>query len=508
MSSRTLATTLIGAIAPISLAADARDPLPALRGALGWQSPRGDRPARVEARVRHLDGDGRATIVASPRGDLLLRIAAPLPEVFWAEGPRGTASDWTGMPRPLEGHDLEVARLLASVLTGTWLSPDSAVAVGPAEPGAKAIPVRVRGGRLEARLLLDEARLRPAAFEVETLSGTERLELEFGRGPAPWVPARVRHSLGELPIGDYERSTVGHGSSAAALGLRAPDFAIPKDTTFEGAGRPVRAMRAKTGHTLVEVEVDETAGWFILDTGASATVVAGGWPREGLPRLGSAPLASAYGVSRSAVRRAAALRVGPVAIRDLPVIEMDLAFLSGPLGQSVSGIIGYDLFSRVLARVEPAAAAVSLEPASASPVSEPWIPFRFEAKLPVVEGRWEGDRVGLFRLDLGAGPAVIFHWPAVERYRLLEGRSGKRVPAGADTLVMDSIDWFELGAVRTGSVTAFFAERPEGGILKDRHTDGNVGLGILDRYRIVLDYRRTRLALVPRSGAAGATPTH
>jgi hypothetical protein len=104
---------------------------------------------------------------------------------------------------------------------------------------------------------------------------------------------------------------------------------------------------------------------------------------------------------------------------------------------------------------------------------------------------------GDFRIDLGASPGVIFHSPAVERHRLLEGRDGERVPVGTHNLLAAPIDDFELGGVRSSGVMALFAEGGSA-ILGDRYTDGNIGLGILDRYRILLDYRHSRLAFLPR----------
>ena len=65
------------------------------------------------------------------------------------------------MPRPLEGNDLEVARLTSAILTGTWLDDSAVVEVGSARNGSS-IPVNVRGGRLEAHFLLRPAEpLRP-----------------------------------------------------------------------------------------------------------------------------------------------------------------------------------------------------------------------------------------------------------------------------------------------------------------------------------------------------------
>lgn len=485
------AAVLGTAVAP-GVLSGASDPLPRLREILRWDAARGAAAARVEAKVVQLGEPGRALAIATPSGDLLLQLAAPLPEVYWAEGSTAMASDWTGMPRTLSGHDLEIARLLAAVLTGTWLAPRGILMLeqGPA-PGTP-ITVRVRDGRLEGRLLLDEAG-RPSAFELDTLRGTERLELRPGESAAPWVPSRIRHTLDGLPVAEYESLAIGHGEPRT-VGLRKPPFPFPDDFVLTASGPPVRVERAKTGHILVEVEADGAKGWFILDTGASATVAAPGFLPAGATRLGTSPVVTAYGTSASPVRRVEALSVGPLRLAGLPVLEADLDFLTEPLGRPVQGVIGYDLFSRAVATIESAAPRVALSARSGA-ATPAWTAFRFEAKLPVVAGRWNGGHEGWFRIDLGAGPAVIFHWPTVERLRLLEGRTGQKVPAGADALVMSPIAWFEIAGMRAPDVVAFFTERPSRSVFRDRSTDGNVGLGYLDLFRVTLDYRNSRLAL-------------
>ena len=158
---------------------------------------------------------------------------------------------------------------------------------------------------------------------------------------------------------------------------------------------------------------------------------------------------------------------------------MDLAFLAEPFGRPVQGIVGYDALSRCVATIESAVPRVELfaiPPASASP----WSPFDFETKLPIVSGRFDGDggRAGRFRIDLGAGPAVIFNWPTVERLNLLAGRTGQRVPAGVESMLMDSIGWLEIAGQRVPDVVALFTEKPTCPVFHDRSTDGNVGLGL------------------------------
>ena len=208
------------------------------------------------------------------------------------------------MPRPLEGNDLEVARLTSAILTGTWLD-DSAVVEARPPPGTDLRSPSTSAAAVWKRAFSSGPQNRSdrRLSRSKHMSGTERFELTWGDPTFPWIPTRVRQALDGPPHTEYERVAAAVGESSA-IGLSAPDFPLPDDFSFsDGVAAAVRAERAATGHILVETEIDGTRGWFILDTGASVTVVAAGW-RSDLPILGESPLVSAYGVTAAPSSRA------------------------------------------------------------------------------------------------------------------------------------------------------------------------------------------------------------
>jgi hypothetical protein len=69
---------------------------------------------------------------------------------------------------------------------------------------------------------------------------------------------------------------------------------------------------------------------------------------------------------------------------------------------------------------------------------------------------------------------------------------GQELPQPID----ESLEWLELGGRRIPDVPTLLW-RSDQGALADPHLTGNIGLTVLDRFSLLLDYSRERYALVP-----------
>jgi hypothetical protein len=139
-------------------------------------------------------------------------------------------------------------------------------------------------------------------------------------------------------------------------------------------------------------------------------------------------------------------------------------------------------------------------PASAGEAA--WTPLVLHDRHPHVRGRFEGGPEGLFRLDTGAGStAIVFHAPAIERRRLLEGREVADVSLeGAGGLAqakMGAVKDFEIAGRKRESVDAIFVVE-RSGAMDDAYADGTIGGGLVGDLRLVFDYGRGRIAFLPR----------
>jgi len=215
------------------------------------------------------------------------------------------------------------------------------------------------------------------------------------------------------------------GGAAAGPYSAPPAPALPADASYappagaDGAAPPAHAQayRAPSGHVLVAGRLSAAAApfpydappqgphqhpqqhhqhqhqqqqrhWFLLDSGASGLVVDRAASRRlALVAVGEVRVAGVAGRSRARLVRARELAVGPLAIRDPVLMEMDVAGLvrnlpPPPLPPSppssprspvpspppalpgaasgqwpVAGIVGYDLFRRAVVDIPGAASA-------------------------------------------------------------------------------------------------------------------------------------------------------
>jgi hypothetical protein len=293
-------------------------------------------------------------------------------------------------------------------------------------------------------------------------------------------------------------------TAVAVPTVRAQEAPEPGAATFapETSG-VLECKRASTGHVLVRCSVNgHEPGWFIFDTGAGICVVS--TPRVGELGLKDAGALEAVGVGGAESARmvmADSLAVGPLTLRDHPMLVTDLSFLRPHLGEDITGVIGYGVLARSVVALDLDAPSVTiLAPDDASLAELDWDPLELIGRVPAVRARFEGHE-GLFRLDSGANGHVTFHQPAVESLGLLEGRTLNEARIGGVGGTVRAkggeLAWFELGGVRTERVPAVFAVEAKGTFAEPDRA-GNVGIELLRPFVLHLDYGRSRIAFVRR----------
>ncbi|NNE43371.1 MAG: hypothetical protein HKN12_04115, partial [Gemmatimonadetes bacterium] len=125
-------------------------------------------------------------------------------------------------------------------------------------------------------------------------------------------------------------------------------------------------------------------------------------------------------------------------------------------------------------------------------------PLQLQDNHPILPAEFEGRR-GLFRLDVGANIALLMHGPTVNDLNLLDGRETAEIDLGSQKGKAGKIESLELAGQKFTDVDAVFTEEVAG-IFADTHTAGNIGMPLLSSFRIVLDYRNERIALIRKDG--------
>ncbi len=302
--------------------------------------------------------------------------------------------------------------------------------------------------------------------------------------------------------------SVGASSAGASQSHTADEAALlaQGESSFDPAApADLEIRRAATGHLLVRPGVNEhEAGWFIFDTGAGVCVVSTAHTEElGLQAIGQVDALGSGGSASKGLYRASTVTLGPITLRDHPIMTTDLSFLTPFLGQEVAGVIGYGVLSRCVAEIrvgnaqQPPRIALH-DPAVYTLVGGEWSALVLHHRIPAVRARCE-DREGLFHIDTGANGWVTFNQPAVEQWSLLEGREVTDAQLGGVggfvAAKKGTVAWFELSGLRQENITATFAIEAKGNFA-DPGLAGSIGGEMLRPFTLVLDYGQERIAFV------------
>jgi predicted aspartyl protease len=294
-----------------------------------------------------------------------------------------------------------------------------------------------------------------------------------------------------------------HAQAETGASVSSPDLSQGASSFDPAVAAEIQVKRVRTGHLLVRPVVNGIdAGWFIFDTGAGICVVSTPHVEElKLTAAGGIDTVGVGGAASAQLHRAATLVLGPLTLRDEPIMTTDLSFLKEHLGEDIVGVIGYGLLTQCVAEIDLLTPRIALhDPKGYALAAGSWTAITLDDRVPGVDAIFEG-RTARFRLDTGANSFITFHEPAVREWKLLDGRDvsdaklggvGGFVAAKKGTLAS-----FELGGVRRENVPAEFALEAKG-VFAESSRAGNIGAGFLAQFVMVVDYSNKRIALRPR----------
>jgi hypothetical protein len=272
-----------------------------------------------------------------------------------------------------------------------------------------------------------------------------------------------------------------------------------------GAPAELTVKRAKTGHLLVPAKINgREVGWFIFDTGAGMSCIAKPLATElGLPAAGETTADGNAGAQATTFRRAESFEFGPVRLDRTLLVELDLAAIAQALGEPIAGVIGYECFFAGVFEIDVTAPSISVRPTAsfALPATERWHDFQLIGRRPHLAAQIEHQTSATFMLDLGSNEGVTLYSPTVQQLRLLEDREttpsqhggiGGMQPARKGTLRT-----FTLAGQTLADVPATFSQASSG-LFASTAKAGAIGVRVLGKFRILIDYSGNRLALVPK----------
>lgn len=391
--------------------------------------------------------------------------------------------------------------------TGYWMHPDAPLKITRKpdgdEAGMKCLSVRLDGGLINWKMLVDEKTWLPTTISY-TLIGRESMIgfYDYEDHDGWMVPGRVTiHSVGRKVRESFTKAV--SDQADVDEGLFIPRLGLPEDTRFDANLPSKLETRIVQGHGAMMIRPlinGKDVGWFIFDTGAAGwTLNTKAAEAAGLELLRDSPTTSVAGRSiESSIRLAREIRVGPAVIENQ---MMRVAESAGIRDQCI-GLIGYGLMARCVVEYDDAASSISIhDPRDFDGDGLPWTKMVPGELVPTIEAKFEGH-TELFRLDTGASSALVMFTPCVKKYGLLEDRETFGIEVGGMdgtfTMPRGTIEWVEFGGRRFESVTTEFSTRTTG-VLADPYTAGIIGNELLKEFKLVIDYPNSRIAFVPRA---------
>lgn len=281
---------------------------------------------------------------------------------------------------------------------------------------------------------------------------------------------------------------------------------------------PIELYRGR--YVFCHGRVDGREVEMLLDSGAGVTVLSEALAAE--LQLDDLRDGRVQGVGgRQAARWADGVRLelGNLTLSDLRVAILDLSEIGCALGRELPVILGREVFTSCVVDVDPARATLTLsDPRS----------FTYEgpgATLPLIGGnggwitivRANGGEPFQVDVDTGSGGNLTVFGGLAREVGLLAADLPPPTDftlgvGGRNPVRSAALDSLELGGYALQDVPIQVDAGPEGnaqngGAFATSSAGGNLGAGVLHRFRTIFDTRRRHLHLEPGPGFAQAFPT-
>lgn len=323
-----------------------------------------------------------------------------------------------------------------------------------------------------------------------------------------------------VPIARLQRSTAFGVPLAMEMMLDSAEFNAPYDPTifsppgaekitFPGDADSIEIpFEFSNGHIYLIATINgKKKVRLILDSGASATVFNSGVIADlDLQIVGSMPARGVAGYAETKLVQTDSVSIGAITLYKQIGGTVDLSSLRLATGDSLpfGGLIGYDFLSRypMMVDYERSVLVVFNPEKFTPPMVGHAIPFDLTMQVPTVEVSVDGA-TGRFLIDLGNAMGLILHEQFTQQNRFdtltsLQSDEHRKIGgigggvAGKWVILPD----FRVGTLILENVPAILSAGSHG-ITGSYAIDGNIGNELLRTYKVVFDYQRQMLYLLP-----------
>jgi len=305
-----------------------------------------------------------------------------------------------------------------------------------------------------------------------------------------------------LPLGQKQTARIIKYESNPEVdeALFQPPGAGPKDYRFtSGTSAENIHFDYIADHLFIEVTINCDRRTWLIDTGASVTVIDAHYAAElGLETAGNLKGYGAGSTVEATFTELPPFNLEGIEFDSQKVAVLALRDLLKRAGLDVVGILGYDFLSRFVVKIDYANELMSFhdpalfEYAGGGTVIDRPLKDRFFVVPITVDGMYSGD----WTLDIGAGGSSFF-FPFAEEHGFLKRDGVKYLSGGAGgyrpSMVL-KFNTLEIGGF-TLEEPLISAPLQTGGALGSTEGTGNLGNSVLRHFVLYLDYEKQQVIL-------------
>jgi hypothetical protein len=239
----------------------------------------------------------------------------------------------------------------------------------------------------------------------------------------------------------------------------------------------------------------------LLDSGAEMTVLDKAFAeRLRLNASGDVAAIGTGGVGSAQFAGGVTIDLDGITFPDRTVAVIDLAAIGQAIGRPLPVVLGKDAFNGLIIDIDFPARRIAFHEREgfAAPEGLVEVPLVSTGSIRAVPLSIEGRPPALFDFDTGNGGALIVYPAYAASENLLEGRRASTVMSGAVGGMRESgiatVHSLELAGFEVRDVPTVFPPAGPSAVDSDR-TAGNVGMGVLGRFRLVTDFAGGRVWL-------------
>jgi aspartyl protease/PDZ domain-containing protein len=257
--------------------------------------------------------------------------------------------------------------------------------------------------------------------------------------------------------------------------------------------------------------VDGHAVTVLLDSGATVSAIDKVFATSiGLQPQGGFTARGTGGIDTTGFVGGVKIQIGNLSIRDVNAAAFDLRPVAQRIGHPIPFVLGDEVFNELAVDIDFAHHRIAFrQPVNlARPADGVEVPLRRVFGNRSVPVSVEGATPVEFEFDLGNGSPLEIYPAYHQTHRLLDARRTSQLLGGGiggfRTETVVSLHHFSFADVDFVGVPATLTPDTLSGS-NSNVVVGNIGLSVLARFRLIIDYSHDRLYAAPQAGAA-STP--